>query len=151
MTINVSTYIVLIVGVVFSLLFTEIVGISPSGLVVPGYLVLIVNKPKAIILSLFIALLTFFIVKFIIGKVTILYGKRKFTAMVAISVVFAFLFRILLPGDYATDIGLTTIGIIVPGLMANTIERQGFLTTILSTSFLVAMTFGTTLLIQRVM
>jgi hypothetical protein len=71
--------------------------------------------------------------------------------MVAISVVFAFLFRVLLPGDYATDIGLTTIGIIVPGLMANTIERQGFLTTILSTSFLVAMTFGTTLLIQRVM
>ncbi|TYO93324.1 poly-gamma-glutamate biosynthesis protein PgsC/CapC [Desulfallas thermosapovorans] len=35
---------VIILGVVLSLLFTEITGILPAGLVVPGYLVLLMSQ-----------------------------------------------------------------------------------------------------------
>lgn len=139
---------VIILGVILSLLFTEVTGILPAGLIVPGYLVLLIDLPQAIFLTFFISLLTYLIVNFGMSKVTILYGKRKFVAMIAVAVVLQLITYAILPFDYRYISGLAAVGIVVPGLLANTIQRQGIATTFLSTGLLCAMTYGCTLLLN---
>lgn len=74
-------YIALILGVLLSLIFAEKTGIVPAGLVVPGYLGLVFNQPVFILLVLLVSLLTYVIVKYGLSKFMILYGRRKFAAM----------------------------------------------------------------------
>lgn len=143
---NIGT--VIILGVVFSLLFTEITGILPAGLVVPGYLALLVKLPQAIFLTFFISILTYLIVYFGVSKVTILYGKRKFVAMITVSIVLQFIIYAIVPLDYISISGLAAVGIVVPGLLANTIQRQGLATTFLSTGLLAAVTYGCAVLLN---
>lgn len=139
---------VIILGVILSLLFTEITGVLPAGLVVPGYLALLIKLPQAIFLTFFIGTLTYLIVYFGVSKVTMLYGKRKFVAMVAIAIVLQFIMYTILPFDYSNISGLAAVGIVVPGLLANTIQRQGLATTFLSTGLLSAMTYGCAVLLH---
>ncbi|MEL7565156.1 MAG: poly-gamma-glutamate biosynthesis protein PgsC [Dehalobacterium sp.] len=140
--------IVIILGVIFSLLFTEITGILPAGLVVPGYLALLIKLPQTIFLTFFISILTYLIVYFGVSKVTILYGKRKFTAMIVVAILLQFIIYTVLPVDYSVISGLAAVGIVVPGLLANTIQRQGLATTFLSTGLLSAMTYGCAILLN---
>lgn len=140
--------IVIILGVIFSLLFTEVTGILPAGLVVPGYLALLVKQPQAIFLTFFISLLTYLIVYFGVSKVTILYGKRKFVAMIVVAIALQFAIQAILPFAYSNISGLAAVGIIVPGLLANTIQRQGVAATFLSTGLLSAATYGGAVLLQ---
>lgn len=144
------TYIstVIILGVILSLLFTETTGILPAGMVVPGYLALLAKLPQAIFLTFCISLLTYLIVDFGVSKVTILYGKRKFAAMIAVAVVLQFIMYAVFPFDYSYIPGFAAVGIVVPGLLANTIQRQGLATTFLSTGLLSAMTFGCAILLN---
>lgn len=139
---------VIIIGVILSLLFTEITGVLPAGLVVPGYLALLVKQPQTIFITFFISILTYLIVCFGVSKLTILYGKRKFAAMVAISIVLQFLLHMVIPFEYINISGLAAVGIVVPGLLANTIQRQGLATTFLSTGLMLAVTYGCVMLLQ---
>lgn len=139
---------VIIIGVILSLLFTEITGVLPAGLVVPGYLALLVKQPQTIFMTFFISILTYLIVCFGVSKLTILYGKRKFAAMVAISIVLQFLLHMVIPFDSINISGLAAVGIVVPGLLANTIQRQGLATTFLSTGLMLAVTYGCVMLLQ---
>ncbi len=74
-------YIALVLGVLVSLLFAEKTGILPAGLVVPGYLALIFDQPIFIAMVLVISILTYLIVTHVFSRFTILYGRRKFAAM----------------------------------------------------------------------
>lgn len=144
---NIDTMIIM--GVVFSLLFTEITGVLPAGLVVPGYLAMLVKQPQAIFLTFLISILTYVIVYFGVSKITILYGKRKFVAMITVAIVLQFVIHALLPfSDYGNISGLAAVGIVVPGLLANTIQRQGLATTFLSTGLLSALTYGCAVLLH---
>ncbi|PNB52741.1 poly-gamma-glutamate biosynthesis protein PgsC, partial [Pseudomonas sp. GW456-E7] len=104
--------------------------------VVPGYLGLVFNQPVFILLVLLVSLLTYVIVKYGLSKFMILYGRRKFAAMlitgIVLKIAFDFLYPIV-PFEIAEFRG---IGIIVPGLIANTIQKQGL-----------TITFGSTLLL----
>lgn len=140
--------IVIILSVIFSLLFTEITGILPAGLVVPGYLTLLIKTPQTIFMTLIISILTYLIVFFGVSKVTILYGKRKFVAMIIVAILLQFIIRTVLPADYIYIVGLGAVGIVVPGLLANTFQRQGLPATFLSTALLIAVTYGCTILLN---
>ncbi len=89
----------------------------PAGLVVPGYLGLVFNQPVFILLVLLVSLLTYVIVKYGLSKFMILYGRRKFAAMlitgIVLKIAFDFLYPIV-PFEIAEFRG---IGIIVPGLI----------------------------------
>ncbi|MCG3056564.1 poly-gamma-glutamate biosynthesis protein PgsC, partial [Escherichia coli] len=82
-----------------SLIFTEKTGVLPAGLIVPGYLALIFDQPMMIVVVFVISLLTYVIVVYGISKVVILYGRRKFTAMlitgIAIKVIFDYFYPVL--------------------------------------------------------
>jgi len=71
------------IGIVVSFAFYEIVGLSPGGIVVPGYIALFLDQPIRILVTLLAALLTYFIVRKLSNYI-ILYGRRRFLAMILI-------------------------------------------------------------------
>ncbi|MEC5308363.1 poly-gamma-glutamate biosynthesis protein PgsC [Bacillus thuringiensis] len=134
-------YVALVLGVTLSLIFTEITGILPSGLVVAGYLALIFDQPIFMAFIFLISILTYLIVVHVIGRFTILYGRRKFTAMLITGICLKLIFDYLYPILPFEVYEFRGIGVIVPGLIANTIQKQGLVLTISTTLLLSGITF----------
>ncbi len=135
-------YVALVLGVILSLIFAERTGIVPAGLVVPGYLALVFDQPLFLIMILLISLLTYVIVTYGISPFVILYGRRKFSAMLIVGITLKLVFDYLYPVMPFEIFEFRGIGIIVPGLIANTIQRQGLIVTYGSTLFISAATFA---------
>ncbi|MFG6147354.1 poly-gamma-glutamate biosynthesis protein PgsC [Halobacillus sp. B23F22_1] len=134
-------YISLVVGVILSLIYTEKTGILPAGLIVPGYLALSFDQPVYMLTVFLISFLTYFIVQHGIARFTILYGRRKFAAMLTTGIVIKLLLDAVYPVVPFEIYELRGIGVIVPGLIANTIQKQGLFPTVLSTVLLSGLTF----------
>lgn len=134
-------YVAFVVGTILSLLYTEITGILPAGLVVAGYIALMIDHPYSILVLILISCLAYFIVEYGLSKIIILYGRRKFVAMITIGVIIKILIDYTvpyMPYEFYTTAG---IGVIVPGIIANTIQRQGFVHTILSMAIVSGLTY----------
>jgi gamma-polyglutamate biosynthesis protein CapC len=129
-------YVALILGVLLSLIFAEKTGVVPAGLIVPGYLALIFDQPIFLAMVLFISLITFIIVNYGVSKFTILYGRRKFAAMLTTGIVLKLIFDYFYPVMPFEIYEFRGIGVIVPGLIANTIQKQGMVITLGSTLLL---------------
>ena len=114
-------------GVLVSLIFTELLGASAGGIVVPGYIALYLDRPVQIITTLLVALATWMIIR-IISNFTILYGKRR----MALSILVGFIIGWLVSGMELNvmNFNVDSIGYIIPGLIANWLERQGLVKTI---------------------
>ncbi|WP_082232697.1 poly-gamma-glutamate biosynthesis protein PgsC [Halobacillus massiliensis] len=139
-----DVYLALVAGIVLSLFYTEKTGILPAGLVVPGYIAMLFTFPVSIAVVFMISFLTYLIVMKVIARFTILYGRRKFTAMLTVGITLTIIFDMIVP-MYSTPAiveGMMAIGVIIPGLIANTIQKQGVLPTTASTLLLSAVTFG---------
>ncbi|MCG1161722.1 poly-gamma-glutamate biosynthesis protein PgsC [Staphylococcus epidermidis] len=134
-------YFSLFVGVVLSLIFAEKFGINPAGLVVPGYLALIFDQPIMLLSVLIISCLTYFIVSNGISKWVILYGRRKFAAMILTGMVIKFLFDLLYPLTPFEMVEVSGIGVVIPGIIANTIQKQGVVVTLSTTMLLTCITY----------
>ena len=135
-------YIALILGTLLSLLFVEFTGILPAGIVVPGYLALVIHQPLYILVIFLVSLITYLIVIFGIGKVTILYGKRKFSAMILMAIIVKISLYYFFPQLPSGVAELSALGVIIPGLIANTIQKQGVVPTLASTTLLTLLTYG---------
>ncbi|MFV5894559.1 MULTISPECIES: capsular polyglutamate amide ligase/translocase CapC [unclassified Bacillus cereus group] len=135
-------YIALVLGVTLSLIFTEKTGVLPAGLVVPGYLALVFNQPVFMLVVLFISILTYIIVTYGVSRFMILYGRRKFAAMLITGICLKLLFDYCYPVMPFEIFEFRGIGVIVPGLIANTIQRQGLPLTIGTTILLSGATFA---------
>ena len=134
-------YLSLFVGVVLSLIFAEKFGINPAGLVVPGYLALIFDQPIMLLSVLIISCLTYFIVSNGISKWVILYGRRKFAAMILTGMVIKFIFDLLYPLTPFEMVEVSGIGVVIPGIIANTIQKQGVVITLSTTMLLTCITY----------
>ena len=134
-------YFSLFVGVVLSLIFAEKFGINPAGLVVPGYLALIFDQPIMLLSVLIISCLTFFIVNNSISQWVILYGRRKLAAMILTGMVLKFIFDLLYPLTPFEMVEVSGIGVVIPGIIANTIQKQGVVITLSSTMLLTCITY----------
>jgi len=119
------------IGVMVSFAFYEIVGFSPGGIVVPGYVALFLDQPIRILVTLLVALLTYFAVK-ILSNYIILYGRRRFLTMVLVSFLLKWLIEEIIIKMPISGIELRSIGYIIPGLIANEMRRQGIFPTIYS-------------------
>ena len=134
-------YFSLFVGVVLSLIFAEKFGINPAGLVVPGYLALIFDQPIMLLSVFIISCLTYFIVSNGISKWVILYGRRKFAAMILTGMVIKFIFDLLYPLTPFEMVEVSGIGVVIPGIIANTIQKQGVVITLSTTMLLTCITY----------
>ena len=123
---------VVLAGVAVSLLFSELTGLSPAGLVVPGYIALSLQTPWRVLYTLLVALLAWGVGR-LLNRWVILYGRRRFAVLILLSFVLNEL--ILACGLLTYDPGM--IGVLVPGIIANEVEKQGVLKSLLSLSVVV--------------
>ena len=113
------------IGLVISLVFSEMLGLTAGGMVVPGYIALYLDRPVIIIFTCAVSYLTYFIVH-ALSAVTIIYGRRRTVLMILVGFALGTLLRsfgsVELP---MTTVELTSMGYIIPGLIAIWIDRQG--------------------------
>ena len=129
---NDTAVIVVGVGPVVSLLYSELFGVTPGGIIVPGYLALAIPEPLNVALTLGVALLTFFVVR-VLATIAIVYGRRRTVLSLLIGFLLGSLVRSSVGGG--TPLGpfeLDVVGYVVPGLLAIWMDRQGVVVTITS-------------------
>ncbi|TVR28080.1 MAG: poly-gamma-glutamate biosynthesis protein PgsC [Nitriliruptor sp.] len=134
-------YLSLVIGVVVSLIYAERTGVIPAGLVVPGYLALVLDQVLFLIAIFLISFATFLVVEYGVSRLVILFGRRRFVAMLSVGIVFKLVFDALYPAMPFEVYEFRGIGVIVPGLVANSIARQGLPHTMISTLLLSGLTF----------
>ncbi|WP_285765783.1 poly-gamma-glutamate biosynthesis protein PgsC [Peribacillus sp. SI8-4] len=135
-------YVALVLGVTLSLIFSEKTGVVPAGLIVPGYLALVFDQWQIMLVIMIISVVTYLIVTHGLSRWVILYGRRKFAAMMVTGICLKLLLDFVYPVMPFEIFEFRGIGIIVPGLIANTIQRQGMPLTLGSTLLLSGITFG---------
>ena len=117
-------------GLVISLIFSETLGLAAGGMVVPGYLALMIHQPLRIAGTIIVALLTFGALK-LLSRYVLIYGRRRIVVAVLIGFSLGALSRDLLLLKYqGIPVDLRTIGFVIPGLIANWMERQGAIQTL---------------------
>jgi poly-gamma-glutamate biosynthesis protein PgsC/CapC len=119
------------IGLIFGFFFYEWVGFSAGGFVVPGYIALYWDRPLMILSTFMVSLLTYGLVHFL-AQLTILYGRRRFILTIIMGFAFRWLFDLLVVQTSVFNAEINTIGYIIPGLIANEMERQRILPTLFS-------------------
>jgi poly-gamma-glutamate biosynthesis protein PgsC/CapC len=117
------------IGLVAGFFFYEWIGLSPGGLVVPGYIALAWDRPLSVALTLLLALLVYVSVEGL-SRFTILYGRRRFLLMLLAGFAGKWLLAeaSLRTGFFPVE--TDTLGYIIPGLIANEMARQGIAPTV---------------------
>jgi gamma-polyglutamate biosynthesis protein CapC len=115
-------------GLVFSLVLTELFGLASAGLVVPGYLALYLDRPGRLAATVVVALATWAVVRFGLSRLVVLYGRRRFAVAVLTGYLLNASLEFVVLTIPADSLELRAIGYIVPGLMANAALSQGPLT-----------------------
>lgn len=106
---------IILLGVVVSMIFTEITGLS-AGLIVPGYLVLALHSPGRIVTTLIMASVSVLLCR-LASQWLILFGRRRFAFLILLTFVLNCVLSAwrLLP--------FSVIGILMPGILAREIDR----------------------------
>jgi len=134
-------YETLIIGILMAVLYTEITDIFPGGIIVPAYIALYLDEPLRVLLTVGIALLSLLTYR-CLSRYLILFGKRRFVMFILLGAVWAQLWMVLLPHVYEEPSGLRTIGWIIPGLLANNLEKQKFFITLASLGIVSVVTYA---------
>jgi gamma-polyglutamate biosynthesis protein CapC len=139
----------MLIGLAVALLFTEITGFIPGGLIVPAYFALYAGQPWRIAATLAAAGLAVVIYRLLAAHV-LLFGRRRFVFLLALGGLLGQLWLLLWPKLLPVPLDLRVIGWIVPGLLANTLARQRFWPTLASLAAATAVTIALARLIFRV-
>ncbi len=117
------------IGLVVSLIFSELFGLAAGGLVVPGYFALYLTKPVDVAMTIAAGLLAYTVVAFL-SRFLIIYGKRRTVLMILAGYLLGAATRLLLGGLPAGIVDVEVIGYIIPGLIAIWLDRQGLIETL---------------------
>ena len=117
-------------GVLISLFFLETFGAAAGGIVVAGYVAMYLHQPITILATLSISLIVFIIVKFL-GKFMFIYGRRRMVITVLLGFIIGWMARHYgIFANLSSDYSVNVIGFIIPGLIANAMEKQGIVKTL---------------------
>jgi len=120
------------IGLVVSLVFTELFGLAAGGMVVPGYLALHMSRPLDVGLTVGAGLLTY-AVGVALESFLIVYGRRRTVVMILLGYLIGMGLRWLVEGRVGFDGDpAAVIGYIIPGLIAIWLARQGVVETLAS-------------------
>ncbi|MBU1049656.1 poly-gamma-glutamate biosynthesis protein PgsC [Candidatus Bipolaricaulota bacterium] len=128
------------IGLTIATLFVELTGIYPGGIIVPAYIALFVDQPLRIVGTLLVALLAWGTYQ-LLARVFILFGRRRFLMLVLLGGVWTLIGYRFAPMLWPASLELRAIGWVIPGLLANTFERQGLFTTIPALGIVSAITY----------
>jgi poly-gamma-glutamate biosynthesis protein PgsC/CapC len=120
----------LIIGIVVSLVLTDLVGLTAGGIIVPGYVALLLDRPTALAGFLVVAAVSYGVVR-ALSTVAMLYGTRRFAVALLAGLALSVGAQWASPLFVAPYVEWVGLGLIVPGLLANQFDRQGVLPTLL--------------------
>ena len=118
------------IGMVLSLFLTETMGVTAGGIIVPGYIAMNLENPERLVITFGVSIITFLLIK-LLSQYIMVYGKRRLVLALLIGFLLGYLSRsenMITAGLGTTE--LMVIGNIIPGLIANWMDRQGVLRTI---------------------
>jgi poly-gamma-glutamate biosynthesis protein PgsC/CapC len=144
------TYETLLIGLLVAVLYVEIFGVYPGGIIVPAYIALYLDQPLRVLVTVAIAVLCTLLYRFL-SRYLILFGKRRFVTFIFLGAVLAQIWSFLFPELFLESLGLRAIGWIIPGLLANNLEKQRFLPTLGSLITVSVFTYALVRTIQYVL
>ncbi len=115
-------------GIILSLVLSEALGVTAGGIIVPGYISLFLDQPVQVVSTFLVAILVWMIIKGL-SKVMFLYGKRRIVLALILGFFFGYLSRTIYV-DTESIKSVAVIGNIIPGLIANWMDRQGVVRTL---------------------
>ena len=128
------------IGMVLSLFLTETLGVTAGGIIVPGYIAMNLDSPSRLLVTMGISLIVYLIIK-LLSNFVLVYGKRRLVLALLLGFLFGYFTRS--ENNFLSDLmkdDFIVIGNIIPGLIANWMDRQGVLRTI----FTIMITAGVT-------
>ena len=115
-------------GIFLSLILSESLGVTAGGIIVPGYIALYLHQPIQVVVTFLVAILVWAIIQGM-GNFMFLYGKRRIVLALILGFFFGYISRNFI--YLSQDIGsVAVIGNIIPGLIANWMDRQGIIRTL---------------------
>jgi poly-gamma-glutamate biosynthesis protein PgsC/CapC len=118
------------IGMFLSLILTETIGLAAGGIVVPGYIALVLHNPVQVVSTIIAGIVTYLIVK-LISSFVILYGRRLLIVSILVGYLIAYFTKIspMIAVD-TLSLNIETVGFVIPGLIAYWIARQGVIPTL---------------------
>ena len=130
----------LFIGIVVGFLYYEYVGISPGGVIAPGYFALFILHPSKILMTILIALFVWLIIIFL-SKRLLIYGKRKLLLAILLGYCCKLIIEYWIQPLPMMTFDLQSIGYIIPGLIANEMQRQKVVPTLASLGIVTVIVF----------
>jgi len=119
------------IGLVLALFYVEIMDIYPGGIIVPAYVALYLDQPLRVLATVLIALLSLLTFRFL-SRFFILFGRRRFVMLLLLGALWGQLWFLIVPHVFSGAMELRVIGWVIPGLLANNLEKQRFFATLAS-------------------
>jgi poly-gamma-glutamate biosynthesis protein PgsC/CapC len=119
------------IAIFFTSIVNALIQITPGGIIVPLYLSLYIKEPERLIGTLSVSFMTLLIYR-IISSFFLIEKKKTLIIMVLISTILTYIWWKFMPVVFPTDFLFKTAGWIIPGILANTMNRQGIIKTIIS-------------------
>lgn len=120
-------------GVVLSIVCQELVGFVPGGIIVPGYVALILDRPASVLSLLAATLATVATIRVLSPHLS-LFGSRRFAVAVLVGLALSSV------GEWAFvrwglgPLQWSALGYVVPGLLAHQCDKQGIARTLALTA-----------------
>ena len=118
-------------SVILSFLVTELTGLLTGGMVSAGYLAFYFSEPMRILSTLLLSTLIALILR-LSREFLILYGRRRFMLSILLSILFVYALEKAYFIMSPQSLDLRVIGYIIPGHIANDMEKQGIIRTSLA-------------------
>jgi len=130
----------LFIGILLAVVYAEALGLMPGGIIVPAYFAMTLDRPLRALATLAVSLLALAIYR-LLARYFILFGKRRFLLMIVIGGVLTQAWTFVYPHVFSAPLELRVIGWIIPGLLANNLERQKLLPTLASLATVSILTY----------
>ncbi len=130
-----------LVGVVLAVLYTELTDFYPGGIIVPAYFALYLNEPLRLLGTMLIAGLSLMLYR-VLSRYFILFGKRRFVVFILLGALLSQIWILVLPQLLPALSGFPILGWIIPGLLANNLEKQRWLPTLASLFSVAVLTYS---------
>lgn len=116
-------------GIFVSVVLQAVTGLSAGGFVTAGYIALVLDQWPTLLVVLFLAIAIWGCLR-LSAQWLFLFGPRRFGLAILLSLVLSSGLELARPSFGSLGLEWRSIGYIVPGLIANQIDRQGLVQTL---------------------
>jgi poly-gamma-glutamate biosynthesis protein PgsC/CapC len=124
-------YETLFIGIVLALLYVETTDVYPGGIIVPAYFALFLDRPLFVAATLAVAFAALGVYR-LLSRSLILFGRRRFVLLLLLGALISQLGLFLAPRLVPAAFEVRIIGWVIPGLLANNLDKQKAVPTLAS-------------------